>query len=195
VITLTGSVHRSFTFPANVPTTCAYYGDYQRLFRYLPHIHLVKVYAPNQFRLLYDTTELGMYRVQICCDLHAAFDQKTHALSLTPLTGVAPVRSSVTVTSLTAQGQYASVSTFRAAGDHTICDYRLELKATLPRPFGLSLMPNSMVNQIASNVTQWRIREIADGFIERSIEEFRRGTPACRTRAVSTATVAPAIGG
>ncbi len=137
MIRIAGSVHRSFLFPADLPTACAYFGDFNHIARYLPHIGLVKAYAPNHFRMLYHTTELGVYRVRIYCDLEARFDEKKHVLRVAPLDGHPPVKSRVTINSLTSQGTYTSESVFRAGGGRTRVDYHLVLKARLPKPLGL----------------------------------------------------------
>jgi hypothetical protein len=182
MIRIAGSVRRSFLFPADLPAACAYFGDFNRIAGYLPHIGLVKAYAPTHFRMLYHTTELGVYRVRIYCDLEARFDEKKHILYVAPLNGRPPVKSRVTINSLTAQGMYMSESAFRAAGGHTRVDYHLVLKARLPKPLGLKLIPDGILERIAHNITMWRIHEIADGFVERSINEFERGKRRGRKR-------------
>jgi hypothetical protein len=74
--------------------------------------------------------------------------------------------------SLTAYGSYSSVSHFFQAGPQTKIDYKVKLNAKLPIPFGVRLMPKSVLNSIARNITQWRILETVEGFIERSIHNF-----------------------
>lgn len=174
MIHLTGAAHRSFLFPADVSTTSAYFGDIERVLGMLPHITLVKRYGANQFRALYHTAELGLYRVRIYCDLEAHLDPHQALLRVQPLSTHAPVKARATLNSLTAQGAYTSTSHFLAEGTHTRVDYRLRLRATLPTPLGLSLVPEGVLEQIARNITQWRIREIADGLVERSIKDFAR---------------------
>lgn len=174
IIRVTGSVRRSFIFPADIATACTYYKDVQRIFAYLPHISLVKVYGQHQYRLLYNTVELKVYRVRIYCDLEAWFDAEKKVLHFRPFSDHPPVKPDATVNSLSAQGSYTSESSFHDEGSHTRIEYLLKLHATLPKPLGLNLIPDSVVEQIAKNITMWRIHEIADGFIERSIKEFRR---------------------
>lgn len=174
MISLQGAVHRSFTFPAALPAACAYFGDFRRVLTHLPHIRLVKTHAPDQFRVLYRTVELGLYDVRIYCDLAVDFDRERGILRVTPADGPAPVKPRVTLTSLTAQGAYQSTSTFQAAGDATQVDYRLELRARLPKPFGLNLISNRTVERITHSIVMWRIEEIADGFIDRSIADYRQ---------------------
>lgn len=174
MIQLAGSAHRSFRFPADVATTRAYFGNFERLLRWLPHITLVKRYGPGQFRAVYHTTELGLYRVRIYCDFEAALDARRSLLRVRPSAARAPIKARATLNSLTAPGVYASTSHFLADGAQTRVDYRLRLRATLPTPLGLSLIPAQVLEQIAHNITQWRIREIADGFVERSLHDFER---------------------
>jgi hypothetical protein len=51
-------------------------------------------------------------------------------------------------------------------------DYRLELKGQLPLPKGLRFMPASAINGIANNITNSRMKEIADGFVENTRNAF-----------------------
>jgi hypothetical protein len=183
---VTGSTQRSFVFPTELPTAFAYFSDLDRILTYLPHICVVRAYRFNQFRMLYSTIELGVYHIRIFCDLQARLDEKERALSIIPLNGVPPAKTEKGVKSATTQGVFSSQSVFYADGGETTVEYSLELRAELPTPGGLRFMPRSVVNHIAHSITQSRISEIANGFIERSIDAFpfwlaemrQRGFPA-----------------
>jgi hypothetical protein len=172
MIKVAGSIRRSFTFPAELPLAFAYYGDLGRLLTYLPHIFLVQAYGVDRFRMLYRTTELGIYHIRIFCDLQAQLDEKEQALIVRPLEVAPPVEPTARLKSSTAQGFYSSKSVFHPGDGVTKIDYSLNLRAELPTPHGLRMMPHLVVNRIAHNITRWRMREIADGFIERSIDAF-----------------------
>jgi hypothetical protein len=172
MIRVAGSTRRSFAFPAELPIAFAFYSDLSRVLNYLPHIFLVQAYDYDQFRMLYSTTELGMYHIRIFCDLQAQLDEEERVLLIKPLDASPPVRAKAGFKSATAQGYYYSESVFHATGDETVIDYRLQLRAALPTPLGLRFMPGAVINRIAHNITRWRIREIVDGFIERSIDAF-----------------------
>jgi hypothetical protein len=172
MIEVAGSTHRSFAFPADLPTVFAYYSDLDRVLTYLPHICVVQAFRYNQFRMLYSTTELGVYRIRIFCDLQARLDEKERTLSIIPLNGVPPAKTTKGVKSATTQGVFSSKSVFHPAGDETTVEYSLELRADLPTPGELRFMPTSVVNRIVHSITQRRIGEIAEGFIERSIDAF-----------------------
>jgi hypothetical protein len=176
MITIAGTTHQTFGFPADVATAASFYRDFSRILRYLPHIQLVKAYGPDQFRVMYHSMELSVYRVRIYCDLQVSFDEARQTLHVAPLFNKPPVKSEATVHSLTAQGYFTSQSIFRPRGDHSAVDYQLSLEARLPKPFGLMLMPDMVIEQIASNITDWRIHEIAGGFIKRSVLEYREQT-------------------
>jgi hypothetical protein len=173
VILINGTSRQTFLFPADVATTSTFYGDFGRILHYLPHIQLVKAYRPDQFRVMYHTLELNVYRVRILCDLQVRYNETTQTLHVTPLFDKPPVRSEVTVNSLSAQGYFTSQSVFRAHGEQTSVDYGINLEARLPKPFGLMLMPDRVTQQIAQNITEWRVHEISGGFIKRSIQEYR----------------------
>jgi len=173
MITIAGTTHQTFNFPADVATASTFYRDFSRILRYLPHIYLVKAYGPDQFRVMYHTLELSVYRVRIYCDLQVRFDEASQTLHVAPLWNKPPVKLEATVNSLTAQGYFTSRSIFRPRREHSLVDYQLGLEARLPKPFGLTLMPDRVIEQIASNITEWRIHEIAGGFIKRSVQEYR----------------------
>ncbi len=164
-------------FPGDLRAATAYYRDFDTILGLLPHISLVHKYAPNQYRALYHTIELGVYRVKIYCDLQVHYDAATHTLDVTALPGRPPIKQSVTIQSLIAQGYFTSRSIFQADGPCTRIDYALQLQASLPKPFGLSLMPDVVMNQIANSIAEWRIHEIAEGFIARSIDAYRAVSP------------------
>ncbi len=173
MIKIAGTTRQTFSFPADITTASRFYRDFSRILHYLPHIQLVKAYSSDRFRVMYHTMELSLYRVRIYCDLQVSYDEASRTLHVTPLLDKPPIRSEATVHSLTAQGRFTSQSIFRARDDHSVVDYELSLEARLPKPLGLMLMPDKVIEQIASNITDWRIHEIAGGFIKRSVQEYR----------------------
>jgi hypothetical protein len=172
MIHISGSVCRSFAFPAPLPLAFAYFSDLGRILTYLPHIFVVRAYRYDQFRMLYSTTELGVYHIRIFCDLQARLEKAERTLTIRPMEGCTPAKPAAGVKSATASGLFSSQSAFRPDGDGTAVTYSLRLEAKLPKPTGLRLMPDSVVNRIAQNITRWRIREVAEGFIGRSIDAY-----------------------
>jgi len=171
MIRVAGSVHRSFVFPAELPMAYAYYADIGRVLSYLPHIYLARTYAPDQLRLLYHSTELGLYRIQIFADVQTLLEDG-RVLHVQPLDSHSPVEAEAGTLSATAQGYFSSKSTFHDMGNQTKIAYTLRLRADLPTPLGLRAMPGLVVGGIARSITNKRIREITEGFIARSIDAF-----------------------
>ena len=171
-ITVKGSTHRNFHFPADPVTALAYYSNIPRLVRFLPHISLIQQYDGHQARMLYKTRELNLYTVRIYCDLEQIVYTDEHLLRMKPLTITQPITAKSGYRSTTGHGRFISESRFYADGDQTQINYRLELHALLPPPRGLSLVPGNILDQIAYSITKGRIREIADGFIKQSIADF-----------------------
>jgi len=171
MIKLAGSTRRSFLFPAELPLAYTYYGDVGRLLNYLPHICLVRSYGPDRFRLLYSSTELGTYHIRIFADVQTTLDEDW-VLRVHPLNGIPPVDARAGLNSTSAQGYFASTSVFAQAGDETRIEYSLELRAELPTPLGLRFMPGSVIQGIAKSIAGMRIREISEGFVERTIDAF-----------------------
>ena len=171
MIKVTGSALRSFTFPGELPMAYAYYADVGRLLSYLPHIFLVRAYGPDRFRLLYSTTELGTYHIRIFADVQTTLEEGW-VVRVRPLEGVPPVKAEAGLRSSTTQGYFTSQSDFHDNGDETEIKYRLQLQAELPTPISFRFMPGMIVDRIAESITNMRIREIADGFVERSTDAF-----------------------
>jgi len=173
MIKITGETHRSFIFPAELPTAFEYYSDLNRTFSILPHISILQQYDEGQFRMLFSTTELGIYRVRLICDLQAEIDQDHWIVRFLPLAEAPHVKNKAGISSLSGKGYYSSISLFRPQENHTQIDYKLRLHANLPVPFGLRFMPTNIINDIAARITQWRINEIAETFIEHSLYAFQ----------------------
>lgn len=173
MIYINGSIQRSFIFPAALSEALHYYANTDHILHLIPHIFFVQKFADGQYRMLYHTTELAIYRVKIYCDLQASVEDKV--LKFRPLKGHPPVESLAGLDHLTAQGEYASDSVFEAQGNaKTRVTYTLYLKAALPTPLGLGLVPDAVMNGIANGITGKRMREIAQGFIERSLADYRQ---------------------
>jgi hypothetical protein len=166
-----GSVDRSFLFPGKLPTAYAYYADVGRLLSYLPRICLVRAYGPDRFRLLYSSTELGIYHIHIFADVQTTLEEG-RVLHIRPLNGVPPVRAWADVHSSTSQGYFESRSVFHDEGERTRIDYHLQLQADLPAPTALRFVPGAMLAGIAKGITHKRIHEISEGFIGRSTDAF-----------------------
>jgi hypothetical protein len=173
MITITGSVHRSFQFPSQREAAFDFYADVRRTLSMLPHISVVRQYRPDQYRMVYSTTELGIYRVRMLCDIQTELDREAGLLRILPMSNPPPVTSEAGIYSLTGQGTFASQSVFSNTGQSTVVDYQFRLSADLPVPLGIRFMPESVLNGIAGSITQWRIDEIVDGFIQRSIDAYR----------------------
>lgn len=173
MIAIAGSVHRSFYFPAQPKTAFDYYADIRHTLGMLPHISIVRKYSATQYRMMYKTTELGLYRVCMLCDIQVMLDRKANILRIQPLSDPLPVASEASAYSLIGQGFFTSQSIFRNGAENTQVEYKFHLDANLPVPMGIRFMPESVLNGIASSITQWRIDEIVDGFIEHSVENYR----------------------
>ena len=171
MIEVVGSSRRSFVFPATLPIAYAYYADVGRLLGYLPHIGLVRTYGPDQFRLRYSSIEMGAYHVSIYADVQTTLEDGW-AVRILPLSHPAPVQARAETRSCVAQGAFSSHSVFHAQGDQTRIEYSLQLRANLPKPLSLRLVPDTMLNRISREITQLHIHEITEGFIEQSIKAF-----------------------
>ena len=174
MINITGSIKRAFVFPAIPKVALTYYSDLSRVAEFLPHISLVHAYNQNQIRMLYATVELGAYTIQIYSDLESSVDCEKKLLQVYPvkIETAAPIEPETSARHSTGSGLFAIDTQFFDLGSQTRLEYTIRLKAELERPLGMRLMPKRVVKRIAQSITDERVREIADGFIKKSVEAF-----------------------
>jgi hypothetical protein len=173
MITLAGTAHHSFTFPADCRAALGYFCDARRTLSCLPHITILKEYARDRFRLWYRATELGIYQVLLSCDIQVEPDWENGVLRIHPLKSGPAVPSQAGMYSLTAPATFQSESIFTGAGSQTQVDYRLHLHAELPTPLAVRLLPKRVLDGIAHSISDRRMDEIAVRFIERSIHLYQ----------------------
>ncbi len=173
MIKVTGNVHRSYIFPTHRAAAFAYYSDFNRVVNLLSLISLIHSYGEEQYRVRYDSVELGFYRIQIDCDVQTVFDKENWALYVQAVNSKETSSPEVSFYSSKTHGVYSSESSFFAEGDQTRVEYTLQLHATLKPPLGLRFVPGRILDQIAYNITQWRIKDIAESFIQESILDFQ----------------------
>jgi hypothetical protein len=174
MIKISGSIHRSFIFPAPPPVTLAYFSEITQVARFMPHISLVHIYAPNQIRAMYETVELGAYTIRIFTDLEGRIDGQTKKISVYPvrIATAVPVQPEASLRETVGHGLFAIDAQLFDLQEQTRLEASLRLQASLERPSGMNLMPGRVVNRIAQGITDHRIREMADGFIRAAIEGF-----------------------
>jgi hypothetical protein len=173
MINIDSTIQFSFMFPADMATTFTYYSDMARLVQHLKHIELADCEPENEreYRLYYNTVELGSYHIHVYCDVRMDFVDN-NIIQITPVENYPPIKTKVTLNSTTARGYYTSEARFFAVGDQTRVEYSLSLNAHPPRPKGMRFMPSKMVDKIAQDITNHRVKEIADNFIDSSIDTF-----------------------
>lgn len=172
MIKIAGAVKMSFIFPASLPVTYAYYSDLNTILHYLPHISVVNAYADDHFRMLYSSTEFGGYQMDIYCDIRSMLEGGRRMIHIVPEESLPPIEAKAGLNSSMARGYFTSRSFFFDEGAETRVEYEIQLKADLPTPMGMRLIPGRVHNQIAKTVARHRMREVAEGFIDRSAEAF-----------------------
>ena len=174
MIRLAGTAKRSFLFPSDLDTAMNFYADMGELFKYLPHITLIKTFSNTQFRVLYSSTELSIYRIQLYCDLEVKSDRENFLIEVGTLYGKKTIKPKAGMHSSRGTANFISTSKFKREGDQTRIYYHLTLSGGLPKPKAFSLVPDSITDHIAENIAKRRIFEIADGFIIGSLADFNK---------------------
>ena len=85
MISISGSVQRSFVFPADEITAFKYYADMNRTLNFLQHISILDRRQEGEYRVLYSTNELGIYSVRLVCDIQITSDPENGLLKIRPL--------------------------------------------------------------------------------------------------------------
>lgn len=172
MINLAGGVSLAFRFPAPLAVAFAYYSDLRTVLPLLPYVEIATIYNDDHFRLLYSSVEFGGYAMHIYCDIRATLESGLHMIRIAPEESLPPVEERAGINSSTARGYFTSRGLFYDEGPETRIEYEFELRSDLPRPLGMRLMPQRVVNGIASTVARTRMREVAQGFIEQSIAAY-----------------------
>jgi hypothetical protein len=146
------------------------------LFKFLPHITLIEAYSKTQFRVLFSSTELGIYRIKLYCDLEVKLDTENATIEVGELNGIKPIKTKAGMHSIRAMANYKSISYFKPEGDIVRIYYHLYLDGQLPKPLAFSLVPDNITDYIAEGIAKKRIYEIADGFITSSLIEYKKGS-------------------
>lgn len=172
MIRLAGTAKRSFIFPSNLPDSMQHYANMEKLFEYLPFISLIQTYSKTQFRVLYSSIELNIYKIQLYCDLEVAIDERNALIQVKPLHTGNSIKSKAGLHSSRGNASFSSSSKFIPDGNNTRVYYHLELSGELPTPKAFRMVPNNITNHIAETIANRRIFEIIDGFISASLADF-----------------------
>ena len=174
MIKVSGSTKRSFLFSGNSHEAIEHYSDMGRIFSYLQNVTLTKEYSTSQFRMMFRSSELSIYTIQLYCDLEIMIDKNNATISVRPLNGKKPIKPKSGLHSSRGMGKFSSTSQFVPDGKFTRVYYHLNLEGELPKPLAFSLVPDKITNHIAENIAKRRIADIADGFITASLADFER---------------------
>jgi hypothetical protein len=174
MIKVAGNTKRSFLFSGNSHEAMEHYSDMGRIFMYLPKITISKQYSISQFRVMFQSTELNIYNIQLYCDLEVTIEKSNSTISVRPFDGKLPIKPKSGMHSSRGMAKFSSASVFVPDGKLTRVYYHLNLEGELPKPLAFSLVPDKITNHIADSIANRRIAEIADGFIVASLADFER---------------------
>jgi len=174
MIKVAGTTKRSFLFSGNTYEAIEYYSDTGRIFKCLQNITLIKQYSATQFRMMFHSTELSIYTIQLYSDLEVLIDKNNATISIMPFNGKKPIKPKSGMHSSRGMANFSSTSQFIPDGKFTRVYYHLNLDGELPKPLAFSLVPEKITNHIAENIAKRRIADIADGFIIASLADFEK---------------------
>jgi hypothetical protein len=172
MIRIDSRVKFSFMFPAERALAYEYYSDMGRVVQHLKHMELVDSGPDETHRMYYNTVELGTYHIHVFLDVRMDLSGGDQLMRILPAKREPAVKTTVSLNATTTRGYYSAEARFFDFGEETRIEYDLKLRARPPRPKGMRLMPGRMVDKIARNITNHRMKEIAKGFIDDSVDAF-----------------------
>ncbi len=174
MIEITGSITRTFILPSEPAPALTFFDDITRVIEFTPNISLVHAYSQDQIRTLYESEELGTYKIRIYSDLQIDRNWNDHVLDVysVKIPAAVPIEPEATNRTTTGFGTFSIQVKLFDLGDQTRIEFTNRLQAKLLRPTGMRLMPKRVVNRIAKGIAESRNRDIADGFIKNAIENY-----------------------
>ena len=172
MINIAGNATFSFQFPAPPDEALDFFADVGQLVDCLPYIDLLDSEGAELHRVRYETVEMSAYTIRILCDVRMNVDKANHRLHVAPVTSKPAIPANASMNATEGRGFYENVIRFSPNDEGSKVEMRLKLNADLPRPHSMKLMPRRAVNKIARGITQNRIREIAQTFVEQSIAAY-----------------------
>ena len=174
MIQISGSITRTFILPSPPEPALLFFNDITRVIDFIPHITLIHTYSDDHIRTMYESQELGSYTIRIYSDLaiERKWDEATLEVYSAEIPTAVPIEPTATMRDTTGSGLFAIHVQLFDLDDQTRIEFTTRLQAKLMRPKGMRLMPKRVINRIAQGITENRTREIADGFIKNTIENF-----------------------
>ena len=173
MIKIAGRTSDSFLFPADQTTAYRYLSNVPRLFKLMPYITLESVSSPTEIRALYNSTELKSYQFNVYCDVQVQLDPDEVFLKILPIDRLPAIPTEARLSSTSARGYFSGeVTFFETEIDETLIEYKLQMEAQLPRPLGMRMMPNRVIERIAHSVTNGRMQEISRAFAQNVVASY-----------------------
>ncbi len=173
MIKIAGRTSDSFIFPADQTTAYRYLSNVPRLFELMPYIALETVSSPTEIRARYSSTELKSYQFNVYCDVQVEFDPDEIFLKILPTDRLPAIPPEARLNSTSGRGYFGGeVTFFETEIDETLIEYKLHMEAQLPRPIGLRIMPNRVIERIAHSVTNGRMQEISQAFAQNVVASY-----------------------
>ncbi|MEZ4515838.1 MAG: hypothetical protein R3C44_03020 [Chloroflexota bacterium] len=172
MIKLDGTIQRRFFFPSDSQTTLLYFSELGRIIYFLPHISVVDTLDKDHIRIHYQTVELGAYTINVYCDLGCEAFPEEMSIKVGPFEVDEVIKPEATLNSTSGYGYFSSQALLEDEGDGTGIDFQFRFQAKLPRPRGLRMMPRRVVDRIAMSISQGRMEEMIEGFMESALAAF-----------------------
>lgn len=174
-----GSVKKKFYFPASPEDAFTYLADIEQVMTHFSAVDIIERSADgSQYRLRYRSKELGLYTVDVFCDVLLEQAPERHSLALRPLlpteSPFEPIIPKVESTQLVAAGQFMlEVGIVEESLEKSIVDYDLTINTLIELGDVLGFIAQKVVVQMVSPMLNDRLDEIVYQFIKNAVTDYR----------------------
>jgi hypothetical protein len=171
-IQIDGQARRGFIIPARRDAAFTYCCDFEKIFGLVPHLTIVRAYNDRCFRVRYQSTELGVYRIRIYADLQIILDEINWVLRLEPASGIDPVHPQAGWAAAEGHGWFTGQTRFYENEGDTKVVYNFRIQAQVPTPFSACILPPSMCRKIANSIASRRVKDITQSIVNNTLEDW-----------------------
>ena len=174
-----GSVKKKFYFPSSPKEAFTYLSDIEQVMTHFSAVEIVERSAGGDaYRLLYRSKELGLYTVDVYCDVAVEQTPASYSLALRPLpqskSPFVPIMPKVEPTQLVATGQFMlEVGIVEESLEKSIVDYDLTINTLIELGDVLGFIAQKVVVQMVSPMLNDRLDDIVYQFIKNAVSDYR----------------------
>lgn len=177
MLEFSGSIDRTFSFPASQADSFEFFSDYKRTIALITQIEIAQISPsnPHLLRLSYESNEMGAYLVQVYCDVAVEIDSLKNTVQMIPtqVPEFSKVKPALTATRTTSTGDLNATLTCLADGPETsMIRYQYSLHSAVPVTGVMRFVPLGPIKEMVQNLISNRLDAQVDQFIKKSVQRY-----------------------